>query len=170
MVPCIEDTKTRTAKRHGLDELNELSEVGGSQPPSHQRNRKDQQKMKTLATVTVLAALIAAPAIAADFEDGKKFTQNCQSKEDGPAKLSCFVYARGVADGLAIMSMAAPQSAVPSRMDAVVRSCIPEKTATRVLVNIGLRYMQEYPQKQSYPASMLLAFAFAREWPCNTSH
>jgi Rap1a immunity proteins len=126
--------------------------------------------MKTLATITVLAALIAVPATAADFEDGKRFTQNCQSDADGPEKLSCFVYARGVADGLAIMSMAAPRPAMPSRTDAVVRSCIPERTATRVLVNIGLRYIQEYPQKQNYPASMLLAFAFAREWPCNTSY
>jgi hypothetical protein len=101
----------------------------------------------------VFLAAIAAIAISgsrANAYSGNEWMSNCSSTTFVTA---CAMYARGLVDGVTLVG------ATPFY--------IPPEVIARQLVDVGMRYMNRYPEIRHNEAGRVLALAFTEAWPCS---
>jgi Rap1a immunity proteins len=112
---------------------------------------------KLFTTAAILICTAASPAIADPPANGNDWVADCGSKSDW-RRVSCYMYARGLADGLAAWQIISPETAP---------ACIDGKVISQQLVDVGLAYIKAHPATRADYAGMLLSFAFIEAWRCH---
>ena len=112
-------------------------------------------KVKIVTAAAIALAFISNPAAAAKAASGNEWVGYC--KAGSP---TCWTYARGVADGLAVWEMISPETAT---------ACIPQAVDAAQLRDIGLQFIKDNPKDRHVPAGLLLAKAFMTTWPCSSN-
>jgi Rap1a immunity proteins len=112
---------------------------------------------KLLAAAAIMMCTAASPAIAGPAATGNDWVTDCGSKSDW-RRTSCYMYARGLADGLAVWQIISPETAT---------ACIDEKVISQQLVDVGLAYIKAHPATRADYAGTLLSFAFIEAWRCH---
>jgi hypothetical protein len=110
--------------------------------------------MKTL--LTTLALLATLGTANAEPVTANEWIKDCEGKLL-VMQVSCFTYARGVADGVSLWNHADQDSAPV---------CIPNSVTANQLVAVGRKFFKDSPKDRHLAAGVFLGFAFLDAWPC----
>lgn len=111
---------------------------------------------KALTILTALTMLTGAAQAAAAWTT-EQWVKSCTSKNP-VEQAACFMYARGVADGLDLWA---------SSGKAGYLVCVPASVTSEQLVAVGRKFHRENPKDRHLTAGPFLGIAFMDAWPCS---